>query len=152
MHKTHIFDQKNNEKKQLFTDLPTLFFSDRYRKQTISFFRPSGGKASILCLKLTIKKLLTITQFVLRGDFWGFGWYTDAQTPCWLRLNALGYLSYSSIVKPCSPHILTLYIDILRNYSHIHSLRVRVAYRYPDQGSIFPGAHKFCCGPLDFSD
>ena len=24
------------------TDLPTLFFSDRYRKQTISFFRPKA--------------------------------------------------------------------------------------------------------------
>ena len=27
-------------KKVFFTDLPTLFFMDRYRKQTISFFRP----------------------------------------------------------------------------------------------------------------
>ena len=26
MHKTHIFDQKNNAKKIFFTDLPTLFF------------------------------------------------------------------------------------------------------------------------------
>ena len=25
MHKTHIFDQKNNAKKYFFTDLPTLF-------------------------------------------------------------------------------------------------------------------------------
>ena len=40
MHKTHIFDQKNYQKKKDFTDLPTLFFSDLYRKQTISFFRP----------------------------------------------------------------------------------------------------------------
>ena len=40
MHKTHIFDQKNNAKKNVFTDLPTLFFSDRYRKQTIYFLRP----------------------------------------------------------------------------------------------------------------
>ena len=40
MHKTHIFDQKNNAKKIFF--LPTYlpyFFSGRYRKQTI-FFRP----------------------------------------------------------------------------------------------------------------
>ena len=36
MHITHIFDQKNNQK-FIFTDLPTLFFSDRYRKQTVSF-------------------------------------------------------------------------------------------------------------------
>ena len=43
MHKTHIFDQKNNAKKNFFTDLPTLFFSDRYRKQTISLFRPYQG-------------------------------------------------------------------------------------------------------------
>ena len=34
MHKTHIFDQKNNA-----TYLPYIF-SDRYRKQTFSFFRP----------------------------------------------------------------------------------------------------------------
>ena len=42
MHKTHIFDQKNNAKK--IKNLPTYlpyFFSDRYRKQTISFFRPN---------------------------------------------------------------------------------------------------------------
>ena len=39
MHKTHIFDQKNNAKNYFFTNLPTLFFLDRYRKQTISFFR-----------------------------------------------------------------------------------------------------------------
>ena len=32
MHKTHIFDQKNYEKKKKITDLPT--------QQTISFFTP----------------------------------------------------------------------------------------------------------------
>ena len=37
MHKTHIFDKKIMQKK--FTYLP-YFFSDRYRKQTISFSRP----------------------------------------------------------------------------------------------------------------
>ena len=37
MHKTHIFDQKNNAKFfPLLTYLP-YFFSDRYRKQTILF-------------------------------------------------------------------------------------------------------------------
>ena len=43
MHKTHIFDQKSN---QIFicTYLPTLFFSDRYRKQTIFISRPFGGQ------------------------------------------------------------------------------------------------------------
>ena len=38
MHKKHIFDQKNNAK--LFFLPYFLFISDRYRKQTISFFRP----------------------------------------------------------------------------------------------------------------
>ena len=36
MHKTHIFDQRNNAKN---ANLP-YFFSDCYRKQTIYFFRP----------------------------------------------------------------------------------------------------------------
>ena len=41
MQKTHIFDQKNNQKKRKFYR-PTypIFFPDRYRKQTISSFRP----------------------------------------------------------------------------------------------------------------
>ena len=34
MHKTHI--KKRNPKKKHFTDLPTLSFLDRYRKQTIA--------------------------------------------------------------------------------------------------------------------
>ena len=40
MHKTHIFDQKNKAKKNV-ANLPTLFFSDRYRKQTIFFSWPN---------------------------------------------------------------------------------------------------------------
>ena len=44
MHKTHIFDQKIMQK--LFFYRPTYpnFFSDRYRKQTISFFSPKRLK------------------------------------------------------------------------------------------------------------
>ena len=40
MHKTHIFDQKNNAKKNILLTYLPYFFSDRYRKQTIIFFRP----------------------------------------------------------------------------------------------------------------
>ena len=40
MHKTHIFDQKNNQKNILLPTYLPYFFSDCYRKQTISFFRP----------------------------------------------------------------------------------------------------------------
>ena len=40
MHKTHIFDQKNNAK-SFFTDLPTIFFSDHYMKPTIFFSWPN---------------------------------------------------------------------------------------------------------------
>ena len=36
----HTFLTKIIIKKKNFTDLPTLFFSDRYRKQAISLFRP----------------------------------------------------------------------------------------------------------------
>ena len=39
MYKTHIFEQNNNPK-HYFTDLPTLYFLDRYRKQTTFFSRP----------------------------------------------------------------------------------------------------------------
>ena len=41
MHKTHIFDQKNNAKKMFLPTYLPYFFSDRYRKQTIYFFRPN---------------------------------------------------------------------------------------------------------------
>ena len=36
----HTFLTKKIMQKNIFYDLPTLFFSDRYRKQTMSFFRP----------------------------------------------------------------------------------------------------------------
>ena len=39
MHKTDIFDQKNNVKNLTYL---SYFFPDRYRKQTISFFRSKG--------------------------------------------------------------------------------------------------------------
>ena len=64
MHKTHIFDQKNNAKKIYFTDLPTLFFSDRYRKQTIFFLGLSqqGVWVSFWTTKpLTLPTLLKAT-------------------------------------------------------------------------------------------
>ena len=35
-----------------FTDLPTLFFPDHYKKQTISFFRPYVGIRIALCSNL----------------------------------------------------------------------------------------------------
>ena len=41
MHKTHIFDQKNNTKIKFLPTYLSYFFSVRYRKQTISFFRPN---------------------------------------------------------------------------------------------------------------
>ena len=40
MQKTHIFDQKNNAKKIFLPTYLPYFFSERYRKQTIYFFRP----------------------------------------------------------------------------------------------------------------
>ena len=40
MHKTHIFEQKNNAKKKILPTYLPYFFSDAYRKQTIYFFRP----------------------------------------------------------------------------------------------------------------
>ena len=40
MHKTQIFDQKNNAKKKIFTDLPTLFFYGPLQETNIFFFRP----------------------------------------------------------------------------------------------------------------
>ena len=40
MHKTHIFDQENNAKKMFLQTYLPYFFSDPYRKQTISFYRP----------------------------------------------------------------------------------------------------------------
>ena len=49
MHKTHIFDQKNNAK--IFFLPPTYlpyFFSDRYRKQTVYFFRPNENNYNII--------------------------------------------------------------------------------------------------------
>ena len=39
MYETHIFEQTKNLRKKYFTDLPILFFMDRYRKRTI-FVRP----------------------------------------------------------------------------------------------------------------
>ena len=44
MHKSHIFDQRNNEKKMFLPTYLPYFFPDRYRKQTISFFRPKGAR------------------------------------------------------------------------------------------------------------
>ena len=40
MYKTHIFDQKNNEKKILLLTYLPYFFLDCYRNQTIFFSRP----------------------------------------------------------------------------------------------------------------
>ena len=40
MHKTHIFDQRNNAKKKFLPSYLPYFFSDRYRKQTIFFSWP----------------------------------------------------------------------------------------------------------------
>ena len=59
MHKTHIFDQKNNAKKKYFTDLPTLIFSDHYRKQTIFFSWP---KANLYECYLLLKINLYISE------------------------------------------------------------------------------------------
>ena len=42
MHKTEIFDQKNNAKKFFLPTYLPYFFMDCYRKKTISFFRPKG--------------------------------------------------------------------------------------------------------------
>ena len=41
MHKTHIFDQKNIAKKNIFTDLPTLFFFGPLQETNNLFFRPN---------------------------------------------------------------------------------------------------------------
>ena len=40
MHKTRIFDKKNNPKIYFLRTYLPYFFTDHYRKQTISFFRP----------------------------------------------------------------------------------------------------------------
>ena len=53
MHKTHIFDQKNNEKKNLLPTYLPYFFSDRYRKQTISFFKPNDKRRFFIVLALS---------------------------------------------------------------------------------------------------
>ena len=44
MHKTHIFDQKNNAKKIFLPTYLPYLFSSRYRKQTINFLRPKPYK------------------------------------------------------------------------------------------------------------
>ena len=60
LYKIHIFDQKNNE---ILFFLPTYlpyFFSDRYRKQTISFFRPYFIIIIIIIINITIIIIIII--------------------------------------------------------------------------------------------
>ena len=88
MHKTHIFDQKNNEFFFLATYLPYLFL-DPYRKQTISFFRPYAAGGYFGQYKIMQKKLdwnpgmhmgphlrVPRENFPMNTNMTGFRWFS----------------------------------------------------------------------------
>ena len=64
--------QKNNAKENGFTDLPTLFFLDRFRKQTISFFRHKALGWILLRgtgTGISFQKVLYCTISFLKGTY-----------------------------------------------------------------------------------
>ena len=109
MHKTHIFDQKNNEKNTRFTDLPTIFFSDRYRKQTISFFRPKitweSSMNSLHSLRRVVGSVLNNISFSFSKNTFGYSqnrhWWVNETFLLHIVLNSVIY-NFSSNLRSVS--------------------------------------------------
>ena len=84
MHKTHIFDQKNNAKKIFLSTYLPYFFTGRYRKQTIYFFRPNYFKPA------AVKTTFLGANFLIEDLRSKYMWESD-----WLELDL--YVSYATM-------------------------------------------------------